>query len=104
LYLLLDKARPTDPIARYKEDRFVVVLPGSDMHGAWVLAKRLCKTISETNIIIPNECVLPPATASFGITELKDLISDDALLSDAERALESAQHKGGNAVAEHKGC
>ncbi len=95
---LMRKARPTDLIARYENDRFVLVLPDTDMPGAQVLAQRLCVTASETGIEIPNECILPPMTISVGIARMAAFVGAKKLFSDALTALEISKNSGGNRV------
>lgn len=98
--VILDNARPTDSIVRYKDDIFVVILPGTDLEGARAFASRLREAIAEKDIEIPNECVLPPVQASAGITTLSGFVSDEIFLQRAQEAMMKAKEKGGNWVAE----
>ncbi len=95
---LMRKARPTDLIARYENDRFVLILPDTDMPGAQVLAQRLRVAVSETGIEIPNECILPPLTISVGIARMTAFVGAKKLLSDARVTLEVSKTSGGNRV------
>lgn len=98
--VILDNARPTDSVVRYKDDIFVVILPNTDLDGARTLATRLCESIAEKDIVIPNECVLPPVQASAGITTLEGFVSDEVFLQKAHDAMIKAKEKGGNWVSE----
>lgn len=88
---LVNKARPSDMIARLDEKRFILILPDTDMEGAQIAAQRLSDIIAQTQIVIPNECVLPPVTVSIGSTQLQAFVAADKLLEDACEALQHAQ-------------
>lgn len=89
--LLTDNVRPTDLYARYQEDKFLVVLPDTDMEGATTLAKRIQEVIQETQIAIPGECLLPPLTASCGLVQMTAFVSAGKLLEDVEAAMKRAK-------------
>jgi len=89
--MIMDNARPTDMYAHHEENRFVIILPETDREGAGVLALRLAETAGETKIVIPNECALPPVTLLFGIVQIEKFCSGEALLADANKALENNQ-------------
>lgn len=97
---LMKNARPTDMIARYEGNKFSIILPSTDINGARFFAARLREVVSETEIIVPNECVLPPVTISLGIVQLKAFVAAERLLADAVAALARAKEKGGNWVSE----
>lgn len=89
--LLVENVRPTDLYARYQEDKFLVVLPDTDMEGAKMLAKRIQDVIKETQISIPGECLLPPLTASCGLVQMKAFVAADKLLEDVVEAMKRAK-------------
>jgi len=95
---LVRKARPTDLVAHFEHDRFVLVLPDTDAAGAHVLAQRLCSAVGETRIEIPNECILPPVTVSIGIARMTAFVGAKKLLSDALVASGTSKAQGGNCV------
>jgi diguanylate cyclase (GGDEF)-like protein len=97
---IMKNTRPTDMTARYEGNRFVIVLPGSNVDGAKYFAARLREAVGETNIVVPDQCILPPMTISLGLAELKALVSAEGLLLDAAAALARARDKGGNWVSE----
>ena len=96
--LMMENARPTDMIVRYELDVFLLLLPDTDLTGAKQLATRIQEVVSKADIIIPNECVLPPVTMSFGVTQLKGFVSDEIIISEAKIVLEDAKKHGGNWV------
>jgi diguanylate cyclase (GGDEF)-like protein len=89
--LLVENVRPTDLYARYQEDKFLVVLPDTDLEGAKVLATRIQEVIRETQISIPGECLLPPLTASCGLVQMQAFVSAGKLLEDVEAAMKRAK-------------
>jgi diguanylate cyclase (GGDEF)-like protein len=96
--LMMENARPTDMIVRYELDVFLLLLPDTDLTGARQLATRIQEVVSKKYITIPNECVLPPVTMSFGVTQLKGFVSDEVLMGEVKVALEEAKKHGGNWV------
>jgi diguanylate cyclase (GGDEF)-like protein len=89
--LLVDNVRPTDLYARYEDDKFLVVLPDTDLEGAKVLAARIQNVIKETQISIPGECLLPPLTVSCGLVQMKAFVAADKLLEDVVEAMKRAK-------------
>jgi len=98
--ILMKCARPTDLIARYDIEKFILVLPDTDIKGAEILAARLRRSIGENKVVIPNECILPPVTVSQGLACLTAFVSADKLTANANDALERAQLKGGNLISD----
>jgi diguanylate cyclase (GGDEF)-like protein len=98
--ILMKDARPTDLIARYDVEKFVVVLPDTDKKGAEILAARIRRTIGEARVVIPNECMLPPVTVSQGLAQLSAFVSAEKLVAGAMDALERALLKGGNLISD----
>lgn len=96
--IMLANVRPTDMIARFDLDVFLLLLPDTDISGAKMLAIRLQEVVSKTDIVIPSECVLPPVTMSFGVAQLKGFVSDEVFISDVKVALDGAKKSGGNWV------
>ena len=97
---LMTRARPTDLLGRYADDRFVIILPDTDLQGARILAERLCEVVSQTGIVLPKACILPPVTISVGVVQLKAFVAGEKLLLDAAAAVARAKEQGGNTVSE----
>lgn len=92
--------RNTDVFARYGGEEFVVILPGTDVVGAQLLADRICRRVAELH------CALPAPgenslnfTISVGVASLGDDQSGSALLDRADQAMYLAKQRGGNGVA-----
>ena len=95
---MLSMVRDYDYVGRYGGEEFLIVLPGSDMEGATVLAERLCLSISSQSMDIPEGMI--PVTISLGVANnCKEKKSDtDSLVHAADLALYRAKEKGRNRV------
>ena len=98
------QVRASDVAARYGGEEFVVLLPGTDVGSALLLAERIRKSVSATPIDLPNgEGVT--ITASIGISEVQpapeaeDLKTiGDSLIARADVALYAAKAAGRDRV------
>ena len=75
--------RPTDMVARHDSDRFVVVLPETDMQGAEVAATRIREAVAQTEIEIPGACRLPPLNVVTGKVQMTAFVAARKLVDDA---------------------
>lgn len=90
--ILLKCSRPTDLIARFQNDQFVVVLPDTDSSGAERLAERIRDSVKQQAIEIPGECILPPVGVHIGMAQLAAFVGASRLLDDAQADLHRAKH------------
>ncbi len=98
------QVRASDVAARYGGEEFVVLLPGTDVGSALLLAERIRQSVSATPIGLPNgEAVT--ITASIGISEVQpapeadDLKTvGDSLIARADVALYAAKAAGRDRV------
>ena len=98
------QVRASDVAARYGGEEFVVLLPGTDVASALLLAERIRTAVSATPIDLPNgEAVT--ITASIGIAEVQpapeadDLKTiGDSLIARADVALYAAKAAGRDRV------
>ena len=98
-HTIRENVRPTDLVARLGGDKFMVILPDTDLRGAKIAAEHLRATIAHTSVVIPNECVLPPVTVAIGAVQLGAFVGADKLIADANAALARASAAGGNCIA-----
>jgi len=90
--------RPTDLIARFGGEEFVVLLPGAELANAREVAERLRHAIATTRIEHFDGSVLSPVTVSIGAAQMPEQGSPEAFLEQADRALYRAKGAGRNRV------
>lgn len=85
-HVLEGLGRRSDKLARYGGESFVMILPQTDIHEAWIVAERVRRTI-ERHIFNAGSI-----TVSIGIANLKAQMEDEhALLLAADQALYAAK-------------
>lgn len=108
---LLHLLRETDLLARVGGEEFAIILPETDQEGARLLAQRLLETIAKVPFHANGESFT--MTASLGLVSLKEEELDckkgreadymiDLLFTQADFAMYSAKHQGGNRLCEAK--
>lgn len=94
--VLRHSSREIDSPARYGGEELAVVLPGTDLDGAFQLAERVRRGIAGLTIV-PPEGGRMTVTASFGVAALPENAEDaGALLAAADAALYDAKRAGKN--------
>ena len=91
--LLQQESRELDVVGRWGGEEFLVICRETDLHGAGILAEKLCDQLGL--ISLP---VIGTTSASFGVASLRANESIDKLLARADAALYRAKHKGRNRV------
>ena len=94
--LLRGSVRLSDVAARYGGEEFAVILPFTVAEGAWILADRLRQGIQEWTVLLSEG--VARVTASFGLAELEDGMTAEALVKAADQALYQAKRGGRNQV------
>lgn len=89
--------RPADLAARYGGEEFAVVLPVTDVKGAWVIAEHIRSGIEHLPRVAGDE---QPITVSIGMStwDKHSRLSLEALLLGADQALYEAKHRGRNRI------
>ena len=91
--LLASQGRETDVIARYGGDEFALLMPGTSIESAVIVADRIRHLVESQNI------AGIPLTLSIGIAACPaDAITLSALIELADEAMYRAKDAGGNAV------
>jgi diguanylate cyclase (GGDEF)-like protein len=91
-------AREIDEPARYGGEELAVVLPSTDLQGAYNFAERVRESIEALELELPGDGADPlRVTASFGVAAVPGSASDDgALVAAADSALYEAKRSGKN--------
>jgi diguanylate cyclase (GGDEF)-like protein len=95
---LEDGIRDVDLAARWGGEEFVLLLPGTDLDGAALVAERIRRALESRLVLAPDGQPIP-VTASFGVAAYPDDSSSQALLAAADGALYEAKRAGKNRVA-----
>ncbi|MDQ3849425.1 MAG: diguanylate cyclase [Actinomycetota bacterium] len=95
--VLRESSREIDQPARYGGEELAVVLPGTDLDGAFNLAERVRERIAALRVPRLSGLGLLQITASFGVAALPDTAVDEAaLVAAADAALYQAKRAGKN--------
>lgn len=90
--------RAADMMARYGGEEFVALLPGTDLHGAYIVAENLQRAISRLEIRNEASPFRQTLTISIGVASAHPTLgqSMNSLLETAEKALQAAKQQGRN--------
>ncbi|UCD34384.1 MAG: diguanylate cyclase [Nitrospiraceae bacterium] len=90
--------RDTDTVARYGGEEFIIILPSTDLQGAFILAERIRKVF--VNNRFARDGISETVTVSSGISSTTDVnvASDNDLIANADKALYRAKWRGRNNV------
>jgi len=97
---MLNGLRPTDMLARFGGEEFVVILPGTNINGAEIVAERIRKGVAEAVMMMSDESILPSVTISVGVAQMKPFMDFLGFLGAADSALYRAKASGRNRVCE----
>lgn len=92
--------RPSEIVARYGGDEFVVLLPEVGVEAARLIGERLQNAVMEAVPVMPDGKPIPHPTISLGLATLKPGQKADSLIADADQALYRAKSKGRNCISE----
>jgi diguanylate cyclase (GGDEF)-like protein len=99
-HTLSDHLRPTEIIARYGVDEFVVILPEVEIGKAVTIGERLHRGVMDAIPVTPSGSSIPHPTISIGLAALKAGETGVELLAEADRALCRAKSGGRNRISE----
>ena len=90
--------RDTDFVARYGGEEFFIILPNTELQGAFILGERIRNVFANSNFSKDN--VSDRITVSAGISSTSDdnVVSDEDLITNVDKALYCAKWRGRNNV------
>lgn len=93
--------RRADIVARWGGEELVLVLPGTPLEGAHIVAERVRQSIAATPIsVVGTTCAFAlPITASIGIAERDERETIESLIARADVAMYAAKQSGRDRVA-----
>jgi diguanylate cyclase (GGDEF)-like protein len=95
--VIRETVRSVDLPARPGGEEFAVILPGTDVDEACIVAERLRARLAGREIPVPRTAPIR-VTASFGVASLAESMSADELFAVADAALYEAKAHGKNCV------
>ncbi len=92
--------RPSDVVARFGGEEFVMILPGTDASGAEFIAEKARKAVEALAIPHTGSTTSEFVTISLGVatTVPASEVSSNSLLAEADKALYTAKESGRNRV------
>jgi diguanylate cyclase (GGDEF)-like protein len=93
--VLADSSREVDYPARYGGEELAVILPHTDLEGAYAIAERIRTAIEAVRIPRIDQGGRLAITASLGVAASSDG-DKDALIAEADAALYQAKRQGKN--------
>lgn len=91
--LVTNNIKTSDIFARWGGEEFAILLPGTELNGAYLFAEKLRKLIKDSNFN-----TIGKLTVSFGVAELEDHDNKMTLFEKADKALYQAKNNGRNRV------
>ncbi len=90
--------RPTDLVARFGGEEFVIIFPDTDLEMAVRAADRVREAVAAEELAMPDGTALPRVTISMGVTQLAPGQTVPDLLKTADFAMYRAKQTGRNRV------
>jgi diguanylate cyclase (GGDEF)-like protein len=90
-----ENSRDVDVAARYGGEELALILPHTDLEGAYVIAERTREAIEQLRIPVPDAAAMTQITASVGVAASAETGKDE-LITAADNALYAAKREGKN--------
>jgi len=93
-----DKTRGSDLLGTTNNDRYLLVMPHTDLAQARIVADRLHEVFQEVDVTVDGTPLSLSVSVGLTACDDKGTLFFDSLLSQAESALDYATQRGGNQV------
>jgi diguanylate cyclase (GGDEF)-like protein len=94
--LVLDEIRLVDVAARYGGEEFILLLPGTDVRGAWEVAERIRKRVAEAGFVSGQRLVRTHVSLGVAVYDPARDTTAEAFIERADRALYASKQNGRN--------
>jgi len=95
---LQQSLRKSDMAVRFGGEEFLVLLPGSDLEGASLIAERVRQAVKQTPLCHDDGRPLPSVTVSIGVAQMDTGDGPAELIEKADNALYLAKQQGRDSV------
>lgn len=93
---LAQNLRPTDLVARFGGEEFVIIFPDTKLADALVAAERVRLAVAAETLTVPDGRELPSVTISMGVAQLEPGQTVAEFLKTADNAMYRAKRAGRN--------
>ncbi len=95
---LKGQVRDCDIVARYGGEEFAVLLPQTDLKGAYIVAERIRQRVRDMVFQTEDRDPIPAVTISIGVSQMRKPDTVTTFIERADQALYRAKHGGRNTV------
>jgi diguanylate cyclase (GGDEF)-like protein len=95
---LANNLRPTDLVARFGGEEFVIIFPDTDIANAARASDRVREAVASQDVAMPDGTALPRVTISIGVAQLEADANVPDLLKTADFAMYRSKRGGRNRV------
>ncbi len=98
--IISDYLRPSEMIARYGGDDFIILLPNLSIEATRAIAERVQNAVLNAPPLDLGGSKIPHPTISIGITEMKEGQTLEMFIDEMDKALHRAKQIGRSAISE----
>ena len=95
--ILKNVTRKSDIVCRWGGEEFLILLPETDVTGAYTIAENIRKSIEQSRVVIDDDLKIE-YRVSLGVSVVDSEAGIDKAINDADRALYEAKNLGRNHV------